>query len=92
MMSSSPVSSTGIRSATRATARAAISHAGVSLGPARCSGLRTGRRRGKDVEATLVEKVKNGGSGVWGQIPMTPNPQVPDPDLHAIVKWILTLK
>jgi cytochrome c len=44
------------------------------------------------VEATLVEKVKNGGSGVWGQIPMTPNPQVPDPDLHAIVKWILTLK
>jgi cytochrome c len=48
--------------------------------------------RGKDVEATLVEKVKNGGSGVWGQIPMTPNPQVPDPDLHAIVKWILTLK
>ena len=48
--------------------------------------------RGKDVEATLVEKVKNGGSGVWGQIPMTPNPQVPEPDLHAIVKWILTLK
>jgi cytochrome c len=48
--------------------------------------------RGKDVEAALVEKVKNGGSGVWGQIPMTPNPQVPDPDLHAIVKWILTLK
>jgi cytochrome c len=48
--------------------------------------------QGKDVEATLVEKVKNGGSGVWGQIPMTPNPQVPDADLHAIVKWILTLK
>jgi cytochrome c len=48
--------------------------------------------RGKDVEATLVEKVKNGGSGVWGQIPMTPNAQVPDPDLHAMVKWILTLK
>jgi cytochrome c len=48
--------------------------------------------RGKDVEATLVEKVKNGGSGVWGQVPMPPNPQVPDPDLQAIVKWILTLK
>ena len=48
--------------------------------------------RGKDVEAQLVEKVKNGGSGVWGDIPMTPNPQVPDPDLHAMVKWILTLK
>jgi cytochrome c len=48
--------------------------------------------RGKDVEATLVEKVKNGGSGVWGEIPMIPNPQVPDPDLHAVVQWILTLK
>jgi cytochrome c len=48
--------------------------------------------RGKDVEAQLVEKVKNGGSGVWGQVPMTPNPQLPDPDLHAVVKWILSLK
>lgn len=48
--------------------------------------------RGKDVEATLVEKVKQGGSGVWGQVPMTPNPHVPDEDLHAVVKWILALK
>ena len=48
--------------------------------------------RGKDVEATLVHKVRNGGSGVWGQVPMAPNPQVPEPDLHAIVKWVLTLK
>src|SRR5205814_932029 len=48
--------------------------------------------KGKDVEATLVEKVKHGGAGVWGQVPMPPNPQVPDADLHAIVKWILTLK
>jgi cytochrome c len=48
--------------------------------------------RGKDVEAALVEKVKNGGSGVWGQAPMTPNPQVPDEDLHAVVKWVLSLK
>ncbi len=48
--------------------------------------------QGKDVEATLAEKVKNGGSGVWGQVPMPPNPQVPDQDLHAIVRWILALK
>ena len=48
--------------------------------------------RGKDVEAALAEKIKKGGGGVWGDIPMTPNPQVPDPDLHALVKWILTLK
>jgi cytochrome c len=48
--------------------------------------------RGKDVESKLIDKVKNGGSGVWGQVPMVPNPQVPDADVHAIVKWILTLK
>lgn len=48
--------------------------------------------KGQDVEAALVEKIKKGGSGVWGDIPMTPNPQVPDPDLHAMVKWILGLK
>jgi len=48
--------------------------------------------KGQDVEAQLVQKVKNGGSGVWGQTPMVPNPQVPDADLHAVVKWILMLK
>jgi cytochrome c len=48
--------------------------------------------RGKDVEAQLAEKVKNGGAGVWGQIPMPPNPQVPDPELHALIKWVLALK
>lgn len=48
--------------------------------------------RGQDVEATLTEKIRKGGSGVWGEIPMTPNPAVPEEDLHAIVKWILALK
>jgi len=43
-------------------------------------------------EAKLVEKVKKGGQGVWGQVPMPPNPQVPDADLHALVKWILSQK
>ena len=47
--------------------------------------------RGKDVEAALLEKVKNGGSGVWGQIPMPANAQVPEQDLQAMVKWILAL-
>ena len=48
--------------------------------------------KGQDVEAKLVEKVKNGRIRVWGSTPMIPNPQVPDADLHAVVKWILTLK
>ena len=50
------------------------------------------RYRGKDAEGALVEKVKQGGAGVWGQIPMTPNPQVPDSELPGIVRWILSQK
>ena len=46
----------------------------------------------KDAEAKLSEKVKKGGVGVWGQIPMPPNAQVSDADIHALVKWILSLK
>lgn len=46
----------------------------------------------KDAEAKLVEKVKKGGTGVWGQVPMPPNAAVPDADMHALVKWILSIK
>jgi cytochrome c len=42
--------------------------------------------------AKLEAKVKKGGSGVWGPVPMPPNPQVPDADIKALVTWILTLK
>lgn len=42
--------------------------------------------------AKLIEKVKKGGSGVWGQVPMPPNPQVSDADLKTMVTYILTLK
>lgn len=43
-------------------------------------------------QAKLVTKVKAGGSGVWGPIPMPANsPQVKDADIQTIVKWILSL-
>jgi cytochrome c len=41
--------------------------------------------------AKLQQKIKNGGSGVWGAIPMPPN-NVPDADLKTLVEWILALK
>lgn len=41
--------------------------------------------------AKLEQKIKSGGSGVWGQIPMPPN-NVPDADLKTIVEWILAQK
>jgi len=43
-------------------------------------------------EAKLIAKVKNGGSGVWGQIPMPPNATVPDADIKILVKWVLSAK
>jgi len=43
-------------------------------------------------EAKLVEKVKKGGVGVWGQVPMPPNASVKDEDIKTLVKWVLSLK
>jgi cytochrome c len=46
----------------------------------------------KDAEQKLVQKVIKGGSGVWGSVPMPPNPQVSEAEAHQLVKWILSLK
>jgi len=43
-------------------------------------------------EAKLAAKVKKGGQGVWGQVPMPPNSAVPDADIRSLVKWILSQK
>jgi cytochrome c len=43
----------------------------------------------KDAVAKLTEKVKKGGAGVWGPIPMPPNPQIKDEDINTIVVWYL---
>jgi len=43
-------------------------------------------------EAKLVEKVKKGSQGTWGQVPMPPNANVPDADVRTLVKWILSQK
>ncbi len=37
----------------------------------------------------LVEKVKAGGSGVWGPVPMPPHPNVPDDQIKVMVDWVL---
>jgi cytochrome c len=46
----------------------------------------------KDAEAKLADKVKKGGQGVWGQVPMPPNAAVPDADIKALVQWVLSVK
>ena len=44
----------------------------------------------RGAEARLVDKVKKGSQGSWGQVPMPPNAAVPDADVRALVKWILS--
>ena len=48
----------------------------------------------KDAEAKLVKKVLEGGSGVWGPIPMAPNKNmgVTEADAKKLVAWVLSLK
>ena len=42
--------------------------------------------------AKLIKKVKEGGSGVWGPVPMPPNAAVSDADIKTMVAYILALK
>ena len=49
-------------------------------------------RGDKSAPAKLFEKVKKGGAGVWGPVPMPPNAAVPDADIKKLVDWILSLK
>ena len=43
------------------------------------------------IEDKLVAKVKAGGSGVWGPIPMPANsPRVKEEDIRILVKWVLS--
>ena len=44
----------------------------------------------KDAEAMLAKKVIGGGGGVWGTIPMPPNP-VKEDEAKLLVSWILAM-
>ena len=61
-----------------------------SLGPAYKDTAK--KYKGQNVAAKLAEKVKKGGQGVWGQVPMPPNASVPDADIKTLVKWVLSTK
>lgn len=44
----------------------------------------------KDAVATLSKKVREGGSGVWGPVPMPANPQVSAAEAETLVKWVMS--
>lgn len=46
----------------------------------------------EEVIETLSNKVIKGGGGVWGEIAMTPHPQLEKEDVKTMIKYILELK
>lgn len=49
------------------------------------------RYKGKNMQQMLVNKVRNGGSGNWGEVPMAAHPQVSKDDIAKMVDYILAL-
>lgn len=43
----------------------------------------------KDAATKLAKKIREGGVGVWGQVPMPANPQVNDAEATSLAKWVL---
>ncbi len=43
----------------------------------------------KDAEAKLINSIRKGSTGTWGQIPMPPNTMPSDDDVKSLAKWIL---
>ncbi len=47
------------------------------------------RKYGSDAHARLLEKVRAGGVGTWGSVPMPPQAHVPEADIKSIIEWVL---
>jgi len=45
-----------------------------------------------EAEAKLVTKVRKGGKGVWGEVPMPPNVTVKEADVRTLVRFVLAVK
>lgn len=50
-------------------------------------------RNNKNAQALLEKKVRNGGSGSWGKVPMPATAKsLSDGDIHNLVKWVLSIR
>lgn len=46
----------------------------------------------RTAEAALVKKIKTGGKGVWGDVPMPPHPHLKEEDIRIMAQWILSIR
>jgi len=44
----------------------------------------------KGAQAKLAKKIREGGVGAWGQVPMPANPQVSEAEAQTLAKWVLS--
>lgn len=48
--------------------------------------------KGQDVEDKLIDKIKKGGRGNWGILPMPPNEgKLTDDEFREVVRWIRSM-
>lgn len=65
---------------------------GSSIGPAYSEVAKKYAPAADTTVDRLVQKIINGGTGIWGNLPMTPHPALAPEDVREMVKYILTLK
>ncbi len=66
--------------------------AGASIGPAYSEVAAKYPSAADTTINRLVHKIIDGGSGVWGTVPMTPHPALNTSDVKEMVTYILSLK
>ena len=49
-------------------------------------------RGDKEAESRLAQRMREGSAGVWGAVPMPPNPAVSEAEARTLAKWILGMK
>jgi cytochrome c len=46
----------------------------------------------KEADVKLAKKIREGSVGVWGAVPMPPQPQVTEAEAQTLARWILEIK
>jgi cytochrome c len=45
-----------------------------------------------DTRRRLADKIRNGGKGAWGQVPMPPNAGLSEAEAQTLAAWVLQQK
>lgn len=45
-----------------------------------------------DAQAMLMQSIRNGSVGKWGELPMPAHPKLSDADLKKLASWVLSAK